>query len=146
MVSPRIAVAAAMIAVGCSPSGSGNGAADNTASGSASVSASGSASATAPGSVPGSVTVSASASASVPGSVSGFVPGSVSVPASASASGEPSDVVAGASATYEKTGPSVIASDSIDGHALRKRIKERIRSDTSKVTVLRGTGPLELGK
>ncbi|WP_437531116.1 DUF362 domain-containing protein [Sorangium sp. So ce726] len=56
-----------------------------------------------------------------------------------------SDVVAGASQRYE-AGPSVIASDSIDGAALRKRHVERIKADDSAVTVLRGQGPLELGK
>lgn len=55
------------------------------------------------------------------------------------------DVVAGASQRYE-AGPSVIASDSIDGAALRKRHVERIKADDSPVTVLRGQGPLELGK
>ncbi|WP_437288412.1 DUF362 domain-containing protein [Sorangium sp. So ce406] len=56
-----------------------------------------------------------------------------------------SDVVAGASQRYE-AGPSVIASDSIDGAALRKRHVARIKADDSPVTVLRGQGPLELGK
>ncbi|WP_438041301.1 DUF362 domain-containing protein [Sorangium sp. So ce128] len=56
-----------------------------------------------------------------------------------------SDVVAGASQRYE-AGPSVIASDSIDGAALRERHVERIKADDSPVTVLRGQGPLELGK
>ncbi|AGP33372.1 DUF362 domain-containing protein [Sorangium cellulosum] len=56
-----------------------------------------------------------------------------------------SDVVAGASQRYDP-GPSVIASDSIDGAALRKRHVERLKADGSPVTVLRGQGPLELGK
>ncbi|WP_437968171.1 DUF362 domain-containing protein [Sorangium sp. So ce260] len=56
-----------------------------------------------------------------------------------------SDVVAGASQRYD-AGPSVIASDSIDGAALRKRHIERLKADSSPVTVLRGEGPLELGK
>ncbi|WP_437724976.1 DUF362 domain-containing protein [Sorangium sp. So ce861] len=56
-----------------------------------------------------------------------------------------SDVVAGASQRYD-AGPSVIASDSIDGAALRKRHVERLKADGSPVTVLRGHGPLELGK
>ncbi|WP_437928078.1 DUF362 domain-containing protein [Sorangium sp. So ce291] len=56
-----------------------------------------------------------------------------------------SDVVAGASQRYE-AGPSVIASDSIDGAALRKRHVARLKADDSPVTVLRGQGPLELGK
>ncbi|XXX77588.1 DUF362 domain-containing protein [Sorangium sp. So ce134] len=56
-----------------------------------------------------------------------------------------SDVVAGASQRYD-AGPSVIASDSIDGAALRKRHVERLKADDSPVTVLRGQGPLELGK
>lgn len=56
----------------------------------------------------------------------------------------PSDVVAGASPAYE-AGPSVIASDSIDGAALRKRHKDRIKADSSPVTVLRGGSPKELG-
>ncbi|WP_437600162.1 DUF362 domain-containing protein [Sorangium sp. So ce590] len=61
------------------------------------------------------------------------------------APGASSDVVAGASQRYE-AGPSVIASDSIDGAALRKRHIERLEADDSPVTVLRGEGPLELGK
>lgn len=56
-----------------------------------------------------------------------------------------SDVVAGASQRYD-AGPSVITSDSIDGAALRKRHVARIKADDSPVTVLRGQGPLELGK
>ena len=56
-----------------------------------------------------------------------------------------SDVVASASAQYD-SGPSVIASDKIDGAALRKRHVERIKSDTSPVTVLKGEGPMDLGK
>ncbi|AUX39122.1 hypothetical protein SOCE26_005040 [Sorangium cellulosum] len=59
--------------------------------------------------------------------------------------GAPSDVVAGASPRYE-AGPSVITSDSIDGAVLRKRHVERIKADSSPVTVLRGEGPLDLGR
>lgn len=56
-----------------------------------------------------------------------------------------SDVVASASAQYD-AGPSVITSGKIDGAALRKRHVERIKSDASPVTVLKGEGPLDLGK
>jgi uncharacterized protein (DUF362 family) len=56
-----------------------------------------------------------------------------------------SDVVAGASPPYE-AGPSVITSEKIDGAALRKRHVERIKSDASPVTVLKGESPGELGK
>jgi uncharacterized protein (DUF362 family) len=63
--------------------------------------------------------------------------------ASASSS---ADAVSRASAPPE-SGPSVIASGgTVDGASLIKRHKERLASDTSAVTVLRGTGPLELGK
>ncbi len=61
---------------------------------------------------------------------------------SASAS---ADTVTQASAPYQ-AGPSVLASGSVDGAALRKRHIERLKSDTSAVTVLEGQTPLELGK
>ena len=56
-----------------------------------------------------------------------------------------SDVVATASPQYA-AGPSVITSEKIDGAALRKRHVERIKTDSSPVTVLKGEGPLDLGK
>ncbi|MEJ7731436.1 MAG: DUF362 domain-containing protein, partial [Polyangiaceae bacterium] len=42
--------------------------------------------------------------------------------------------------------PSVVVGNAIDGAALRKRHIEHLKSDHSPVTVLRGDGPLELGK
>jgi uncharacterized protein (DUF362 family) len=42
--------------------------------------------------------------------------------------------------------PSVVVGNAIDGAALRKRHVEHLKSDHSPVTVLRGGGPLELGK
>jgi len=65
--------------------------------------------------------------------------------ASSSATDAPHDALTQASQKYEP-GPSVIASDSVDGAALRKRHIERLKRDTSPVTLLRGTAPLELGK
>ncbi len=61
-----------------------------------------------------------------------------------SASGS-ADAVTQASAPYQ-SGPSVIASGSVDGAALRKRHIERLKNDSSAVTILKGTTPLELGK
>ena len=55
------------------------------------------------------------------------------------------DTVTQASAPYQ-AGPSVLASGSVDGAALRKRHIERLKSDTSAVTMLKGQTPLELGK
>lgn len=55
------------------------------------------------------------------------------------------DTVSNASPPYEP-GPSVIASDSVDGAALRKRHIERLTADTSPVTVLRGETALDLGR
>ena len=56
------------------------------------------------------------------------------------------DTVSHASAPY-LAGPSVLTSGgAVDGAALRKRHVDRIKADTSPVTVLRGTGPLDLGK
>ena len=70
--------------------------------------------------------------------------------ATASAAPSPSasasaDAVTQASTPYQ-AGPSVLASGSVDGAALRKRHIERLKSDTSAVTVLQGGTPLELGK
>src|SRR5271170_1607366 len=76
------------------------------------------------------------------------LPASTTIPASALVPGATAsvDAVSHASAPYEP-GPSVIASGgSVDGAALRKRHAERLRGDTSPVTVLRGEGPLDLGK
>jgi uncharacterized protein (DUF362 family) len=65
--------------------------------------------------------------------------------ASASATAS-ADAVTHASAPYDP-GPSVIASGgTVDGAALRKRHIERLKSDTSPVTVLRGESALDLGK
>ncbi len=55
------------------------------------------------------------------------------------------DVVATASPGYE-AGPSVMTAGSVDGAALRKRHVDRMKSDSSAVTLLAGKGPLELGK
>lgn len=90
---------------------------------------------------------SAAGTASAAASVSASVTAAASAAASAAVAeaAASSDVVAGASAPYE-SGPSVLTSGKIDGAALRKRHVERIKSDTSPVTVLQGTSPLELGK
>ncbi len=83
----------------------------------------------------------ADAGAELPASIAPTAASSASAPA-ASAS---ADTVTQASAPYQ-AGPSVLASGSVDGAALRKRHIERLKSDTSPVTMLRGTTPLELGK
>lgn len=64
---------------------------------------------------------------------------------SASAS---ADAVSSASedAYRADAGPSVVGQGSVDGAALRKRHVERLRGDTSPVTVLRGQSALELGE
>jgi uncharacterized protein (DUF362 family) len=71
-------------------------------------------------------------------------------PASApAASAAPSaDAVTHASTAYEAVdaGPPVLTGGSVDGAALRKRHIARMTADTSPVTVLRGEGPLDLGK
>ena len=55
------------------------------------------------------------------------------------------DTVSHASEAFD-AGPPVIASGAVDGAALRKRHAARLESERSKVTVLRGDGPLELGR
>lgn len=55
------------------------------------------------------------------------------------------DTLSHASEVYD-AGPPVIASGAVDGAALRKRHAARLKSERSKVTVLRGEGPLELGR
>lgn len=55
------------------------------------------------------------------------------------------DTVSHASETYD-AGPPVIASGAVDGAALRRRHAARLKSERSPVTVLRGDGPLELGR
>jgi len=92
---------------------------------------------------PAPATAPASVSASVSASASATAPASVSASVSASASAP--DATTHASEVYEP-GPSVLAEDSIDGAALRKRHIERLKHDTSPVTVLKGESPLELGK
>jgi uncharacterized protein (DUF362 family) len=63
-----------------------------------------------------------------------------------SASAAPTtDAVTQASPPYE-AGPSVMASGRVDGAALRKRHIERLKKDTSPVTVLQGEAPLDLGQ
>ncbi len=55
------------------------------------------------------------------------------------------DTVSRASEAYV-AGPPVIAAGSVDGTELRKRHAARLKSERSKVTVLRGDDPLELGR
>ncbi|XYH98747.1 DUF362 domain-containing protein [Sorangium sp. So ce1128] len=88
---------------------------------------------------------SAAATAATEATASSFAAASAHPAVPTAAPSASSDVVAGASQRYE-AGPSVIASDSIDGAALRKRHVARLKADDSPVTVLRGQGPLELGK
>ena len=70
---------------------------------------------------------------------------SASAATTAPAASASADTVTQASAPYQ-AGPSVLASGSVDGAALRKRHIERLKSDTSAVTMLKGDTPLELGK
>src|SRR5271167_3152711 len=88
---------------------------------------------------PAPAPASSAGASSPPSSASATIPASAhtaEAPASASV-----DAVSHASAPYEP-GPSVIASGgSVDGAALRKRHADRLRRDTSPVTVLRGEGP-----
>ena len=84
---------------------------------------------------------SSDAGAELPAAILATATASVAAPTpSASA-----DAVTQASAPYQ-AGPSVLASGSVDGAALRKRHIERLKSDTSPVTLLKGATPLELGK
>jgi uncharacterized protein (DUF362 family) len=55
------------------------------------------------------------------------------------------DTLSHASEAYD-AGPPVIASGAVDGAELRKRHAARLKNERSKVTVLRGDGPLELGR
>jgi uncharacterized protein (DUF362 family) len=88
---------------------------------------------------------SSEAGAELPANILGSASASASAtPPSPSASAS-ADAVTQASAPYQ-AGPSVLASGSVDGAALRKRHIERLKSDTSAVTVLKGQTPLELGK
>src|SRR5262245_52719850 len=65
---------------------------------------------------------------------------------SAQASADP-DAVSGASQREaEPSGPTVLGGGTVDGAALRKRHIERLKSDTSPVTLLKGESALELGK
>ena len=59
--------------------------------------------------------------------------------------GADADLVTSASEGYD-AGPSVVASGTVDGDALRKRHRARLAADTSPVTVLQGGTALELGK
>jgi len=95
----------------------------------------GPATASPPPSPPPSPTAAASASAAAP------EPSAVAATAASSTA----DVIAQASPAYA-AGPSVIAEARVDGAALRKRHIERLKQDTSAVTVLQGEGPLELGQ
>src|SRR5262245_29360372 len=85
-----------------------------------------------------SASASAAASASAPETAS-------AAPAASASAALSADAVSHASMHYDP-GPSVMASGGVDGAALRKRHVERLSSDTSPVTVLRGEGPLDLGK
>ena len=73
-------------------------------------------------------------------------------PASASVVAAPSappasDIVSAASEeTAADAGPSVVGESSVDGAALRKRHVERLKTDTSPITVLRGESALALGQ
>ncbi|HET9930088.1 MAG TPA: DUF362 domain-containing protein [Polyangiaceae bacterium] len=58
---------------------------------------------------------------------------------------ERADTVTHASEPYD-AGPPVVATSSVDGASLRARHIERLKSDRSPVTVLRGDGPLSLGQ
>lgn len=55
------------------------------------------------------------------------------------------DTVSHASEAYD-AGPRVIAAGAVDGAELRKRHAARLKNERSQVTVLRGDGPLELGR
>jgi uncharacterized protein (DUF362 family) len=71
---------------------------------------------------------------------------SASAPAPPPTASSSADAVTQASAPHDP-GPSVLASGgTVDGAALRKRHAEHLAADTSPVTVLRGEGPLDLGK
>lgn len=88
---------------------------------------------------------SASPVAVVPSATPTAAPTASAAPPATATADPGSDVVATASPAYEP-GPSVITSGKIDGAALRKRHVERIKADASPVTVLKGEGPLDLGK
>jgi uncharacterized protein (DUF362 family) len=70
---------------------------------------------------------------------------SAELASSAAAPAQEPDTVSHASEAYD-AGPPVIASVSVDGAELRKQHIARLKSERSKVTVLRGDGPLELGR
>src|SRR5687768_4221558 len=63
----------------------------------------------------------------------------------APASKHETDTLSRASEAYD-AGPPVMASGAVDGAELRKRHAARLKSERSQVTVLRGDGPLELGR
>jgi uncharacterized protein (DUF362 family) len=93
----------------------------------------------------GSSTPTAPATSAPPLASASATPSAALAPSAAPPASASSDVLTGASQKYEP-GPSVIASGSVDGAALRKRHVERLTTDTSPVTVLQGQSPLELGK
>jgi uncharacterized protein (DUF362 family) len=128
---------AALTTTACTPSGGGGGDSSDAAADAATATATASGTGTATASASGTATAAVSATATATAAVSA---------AATAAAAASTDVVASASAAQYDSGPSVIASDSIDGIALRKRHAERIRADRSPVTVLRGESPLDLGK
>lgn len=72
-------------------------------------------------------------------------PSAAPPPTATASASSTADAVTQASQPYEP-GPSVLATGGVDGAALRKRHIERLESDTSPVTVLRGDTALDLGK
>ncbi len=83
---------------------------------------------------------------SSPPAITGAAATTSTTSATSAAASASTDVVAHASEPYT-AGPSVLASGgTVDGAALRKRHMDRIKADTSPVTVLRGQTPLDLGK
>ncbi len=73
-------------------------------------------------------------------------PASVSSTGPAASASEPDVVTQASPATAEHAGAPVVALEKVDGKRLRERHIERLKSDRSPVTVLRGEGALELGQ
>jgi uncharacterized protein (DUF362 family) len=84
------------------------------------------------------------APASVP---AGSAPASEAAASMGAAAPDPpaSDAISHASPVYE-AGPSVVSSGSVDGAALRKRNKKRLKEDTGPVSLVTGETPEELGR
>lgn len=83
--------------------------------------------------------------ASARAATSSSTPATSSSAAAAPTATASADAVSHASPPYEP-GPSVLASGSVDGAALRARHVERMKADSSPVTVLRGETALDLGR